>query len=290
MIENGSKEAPAKMIRRSHDPVSPSARRSIAILIVGLAAVSAAVLGASPAGAADPSISVSPATGLHAGQTVTVTGSGFGKDAQVYIVECVAGASSETQCSFDFSDLSTVVVAKADASGNLHSTSPVLKTSFKTTDCTKVACEIAAHQTISFTLSAANTATHSISFGASAHPSNPPATSSAASRPTTAAAGSTTATASSSASAATSATASASTGASTPASGATAPAPTSGTPGTPGSSGTSAAIGAASPSTAARTIKVKAKNGGRYAVVAIVAVLAVAFVGVMAASGRRRRT
>lgn len=281
------------MIRRSDDAVSPSARRSIAILIVGLAAVSAAVLGASPAGAANPSISVSPATGLHAGQTVTVTGSGFGKDAQVYIVECVAGASSEAQCSFDFSDLSTVVVAKADGSGNLRSASPVLKTSFKTTDCTKVACEIAAHQTISFTLSASNTATHSIAFGASAHPSNPPATSSAASHPTTAAAGSTSAGASSASSASpagsTAAATTASSGASSLAAGATTPATTSGTPATLGSSSSSAAAGVPSPSTAARTIKVKAKNGGRYAVVAIVAVLAVLFVGMMAASGRRRR-
>src|SRR5690349_17561991 len=99
----------------------------IAALLISGASV---LLGATPAGA-NPGISVSPSTGLHNGQVVTVTGSGFTKNGTVYLVECKSGATAEGQCSFTFSDLSTVVVAKADASGNLRSPSPTLKSSFK---------------------------------------------------------------------------------------------------------------------------------------------------------------
>src|SRR4051794_21005842 len=104
-------------------------RLAASAALVALVGAAVICLGATAAGA-NPGISVSPSTGLHDGQTVTVTGSGFTKNGTVYIVECKSGATSESQCSFSFSDLSTVVVAKADASGNLHSPSPALKTSF----------------------------------------------------------------------------------------------------------------------------------------------------------------
>jgi hypothetical protein len=269
-----AKEAPAVLLR-----VSRPAAVLAALLICG----AGVVLGAAPAGAA-PAISVSPSTGLHNGQTVTVSGSGFTKNGTVYIVECKAGATSEGQCSFDFSDLSTVVVAKADASGNLRTPSPTLKTSFKSTDCTKVACEIAAHQTLSLSLTAANTAVHSISFGAASHPttahSAPASTAhSTAAGASTSAQTSTSASASASNSASSSAAASsggAATSAASSDTSSTAPAP---------QAGTSSHSGSSSP--VASVVKKKADNGGRYAVVAIVAVLAVLFVGAMALSGRR---
>jgi hypothetical protein len=244
------------------------------------------LLGATAASAA-PSITVSPSTGLHNGQTVTVSGSGFTKNGSVYIVECVKGATKEGQCSFTFSDLSTVVVAKADASGNMHSPSPVLKTSFKTVDCTKTPCEIAAHQTLSTALSATNTAVHEISFGAAAHPSTSQSAPATSAHPT----GSATSTAAGQPST------SASSGASTSAvasSSASSGAPSTAASSTPTGAATSAALsesasdnGASSP--AAIIIKKHPDNGGRYLAVAIVAVLAVLFVGLMALGGKRKR-
>lgn len=257
----------------------------VVVLITG-----AGVLFGATAAGANPGISVSPSTGLHNGQVVTVTGSGFARNGTVYIVECKAGATAEGQCSFTFSDLSTVVVAKADASGNLHSSSPTLKTSFKTTDCTKVACEIAAHQTLSTQLSATNTAVHTISFGAVAHPStnhSTPRSSAAHSSGASTTGAITTGTTSTGASQTTS-TGSSTAGTAASSSSKAAARATSG-----GSATGSAPVSSNAPpeqdstTAAAHTVKLKAKNGGRYLLVAIVGVLAVLYIASMAISGRR---
>ena len=270
-----------------------SSRFAASAAAVAIACAAVICLDATAAGA-NPGISVSPSTGLHDGQTVTVTGSGFTKNGTVYIVECKAGATSEGQCSFNFSDLSTVVVAKADGSGNLRSPSPALKSSFKSTDCTKVACEIAAHQTISFSLTAANTAVHSISFGASVHPSSAHSTPPTGGHSSTQGSTGTTAGTSTGTTASTSGTAT-SAGASTPAHGAT-----SSRPGAVGQVFTTSRVGtgssvapadaqsdAGAPSDVAQTIKQQADNGGRYLLVAIIAVLAVLYIVGMGISGRR---
>ena len=279
------------MIRRE---LPASARRRTVLAATALAVVLAAAAGitvdAAEAGAANPSISVSPSTGLHGGQVVNVTGSGFGRNAQVYIVECAAGASRESQCSFNFSDLSTVSVANADGSGNLSAPSPTLQTSFKGIDCTKSACEIAAHVGISTTLTAGNTATHGISFASSgsgqgngSHPSSPAAGQSSAPGTQPSGAGSASGASSAASSAGSSSAGPGSSSGSTVAltAGSSTAAGTS-SPGAPQSSGTS-------PSGAAGTITTKADNSGRYFAVAIVALLGVLFVVAMAADGKRRR-
>lgn len=69
--------------------------RSAVLISVLVLAGASVVIGAGPA-SANPAISVSPSTGLHAGQVVTVTGSGFTKNGSVFIVECQAGAASES--------------------------------------------------------------------------------------------------------------------------------------------------------------------------------------------------
>ena len=262
--------------------VSRPAAVITALLICG----AGIMLGGTPAGAANPGISLSPSTGLRNGQTVTVTGSGFTKSGTVYIVECKAGATSEGQCSFDFSDLSTVVVAKADASGNLHSPSPTLKSTFKGIDCTKSPCEIAAHQTLSFSLTAANTATHSISFGAATHPSTSHSTPGSSAHASSSAAGQPSTSAGTTGASSSAATSSSSTAASTTASATSAPALAQSSTDPTLSSGSTPQAGI-SASHAASTVEVKAKNGGRYAVVAIVGVLALVFIAAMARSGRR---
>ena len=59
-----------------------------------------------------PSVSVTPDTGLADGQSVTVTGSGYGANASVGIVQCPAGATS-----IDLCDGRTADSFSADASG-----------------------------------------------------------------------------------------------------------------------------------------------------------------------------
>ena len=59
-----------------------------------------------------PTVSVSPATGLVDGQTVTVTGSGYGASASVGILQCPADATAPDLC-----DGRTADSFSTDASG-----------------------------------------------------------------------------------------------------------------------------------------------------------------------------
>ena len=87
-----------------------------AILTLGLTAT--------PAGAA-PLLNVSPNSGLVDGQQVSVSASGYTADAQLAVIECSTGATSQDDC-----DLSTVMIASADGSGNLSTTYSVFRQSF----------------------------------------------------------------------------------------------------------------------------------------------------------------
>jgi len=81
-----------------------------AVTLVGALATAGglAIAGCTPT----PAVSVSPATGLSDGQTVTVTGSGYGSDASLGIVQCPAGATSQDLC-----DGRTAQSFSADANG-----------------------------------------------------------------------------------------------------------------------------------------------------------------------------
>lgn len=65
-----------------------------------------------------PKITVSPNSSLTNGESVTVSGSGFKASDQVYLVECLANASGESNC-----DIATATAVTISASGTLPSTS-----------------------------------------------------------------------------------------------------------------------------------------------------------------------
>ncbi|MGH9008084.1 MAG: neocarzinostatin apoprotein domain-containing protein [Acidimicrobiales bacterium] len=119
-----------------------------------------------PEARANPTVAVSPATGLADGQTVEVTGSGFGTGSQVAVGECRTGATSVTDCS-----VVGALVATVDSSGSFMiqvTVSRVLTIGSSTLDCsTGGSCVMAAGQLPSLT----TFATAPISFA----PPPPPA-------------------------------------------------------------------------------------------------------------------
>ena len=93
-------------------------------MVVGVAIVAAAVTSgmvAPPAGAA-PLVSVTPDSGLVDAQPVSVSASGYTANAQLAVIECTTGATSQDDC-----DLSTLQYSSADGSGNLSTTYDVFR-------------------------------------------------------------------------------------------------------------------------------------------------------------------
>ncbi|MFJ9829527.1 enediyne antibiotic chromoprotein [Streptomyces sp. NPDC101160] len=97
--------------------------------------------------AATPVVSVSPATGLTNGATVTVTGTGLTPGAIYHVAQCEIVSSGSYGC-----DPSTVVNIAADAQGKVstqfvvHKTFQAVKgaegTPSGTVDCTVTACQV----------------------------------------------------------------------------------------------------------------------------------------------------
>jgi lysophospholipase L1-like esterase len=98
-----------------------------------------------PMAQADPTVAVNPDTGLADGQTVEVSGTGFGTGSQVAVGECRTGATSVADCS-----VVGAVVATVDSSGSFTTqvtVSRVLTIGSSTLDCsTDGSCVIAAGQ------------------------------------------------------------------------------------------------------------------------------------------------
>lgn len=88
-----------------------------------LVASSLLVLSASAEAKSSPRIAVNPGAGLHNGQTVKVHGSGFTPGDSVYIVECQANASGQSNC-----DIATATPATITAGGLLPVTKFVVVT------------------------------------------------------------------------------------------------------------------------------------------------------------------
>ena len=86
------------------------------------ALVAASLSGATPALAA-ATMTVTPSTGLAAGQVVQVTGSGLPAGAEVAIVECTATATTQAGC-----DVTNAVLVATDASGAIPTTPFTLTT------------------------------------------------------------------------------------------------------------------------------------------------------------------
>jgi Neocarzinostatin family len=91
-------------------------------LYIALASAAALVV-AAPAGAqpAPPAISLDPSTGLSAGDTVTVTGTGFSPASAIGVSMCAAAVTSGGSC-----DFSGARVATTDAAGSFTLEFPVV--------------------------------------------------------------------------------------------------------------------------------------------------------------------
>jgi hypothetical protein len=111
-------------------------RRNISILIAVTTISVGTVLGVSPvlAGAATvPTVQVQPSTNVADGQAITVTGTGFTPSATIAVVECQAGATSESNC-----DISNYVDIAASSSGDFSTpfiASRYLQIGSATVDC-----------------------------------------------------------------------------------------------------------------------------------------------------------
>ncbi len=150
-------------------------RKALAALTTLGLASALLVLCAAPASAATPMILVSPSSGLHDGQTVTVSVSGFSPNVSgvngVNIVECPASGASQSACNINGAKL----LQSTDANG-AFTVQLTLKSSLGSIDCTKAACVVVAHEGTD--PNSGNTAQQSISFaGASAPTSSAPTTS-----------------------------------------------------------------------------------------------------------------
>jgi Neocarzinostatin family len=93
-------------------------------------------LGVATASAAGPAITVTPSTGLLAGNAVTVAGTGFQDNETLYALECVnlGAATNQTDC-----DTSTVSIAMSSATGTF-STSVTLVTGTISATATPSTC------------------------------------------------------------------------------------------------------------------------------------------------------
>ena len=98
----------------------------VAVATIGLAAT--------PAGAA-PLVSVTPNTALVDGQNVSVAATGYTPGSSLAVIECVVGATSESDC-----DTSTLVFAQADGSGALSTTYGVFRQVFTVNNTSGIDC------------------------------------------------------------------------------------------------------------------------------------------------------
>jgi hypothetical protein len=97
---------------------------------------------AAPAGAT-PLVTVTPNSALVDAQQVNVAASGYTANSGLAVIECTAGATSENDC-----DLSTLLFANADGSGNLATTYGVFRQIFPSSnpaglDCAPSNCVLA---------------------------------------------------------------------------------------------------------------------------------------------------
>ncbi len=102
---------------------------SVLVVLAGFA------LTAAPA-SASTTVSVTPSTGLHEGDQVAVTATGFTPSAALAIVECTSSFASQDDC-----DLSSAGFAQADQTGSVGPTPfTVYRQIFPTTDPTGFDC------------------------------------------------------------------------------------------------------------------------------------------------------
>lgn len=149
-------------LERPHPRIRAGLAAVASVVTVAAGALVALVALAGPAAAAGPSITVSPSTGLRSGQTLTVTGAGFTPDyPQMVVVQCAASATGANGC-----DTNDVKFTKADAQGGF-TVALTVRSSFGSTDCTKVTCIVQGHE--GFSASSGKTGTSApLHFGPAA--------------------------------------------------------------------------------------------------------------------------
>jgi hypothetical protein len=106
--------------------------RLVVVSVVG--AILAVGWASAPAGAA-ALVSVTPNSALVDAQPVSVSASGFTADAGLAVIECTVGPVSQDDC-----DLSTLLFANADASGNLSTSYAVFREIFPAADPAGLDC------------------------------------------------------------------------------------------------------------------------------------------------------
>jgi hypothetical protein len=161
---------------------------AVGALVLG----SVALYGVNAASAATPSITVTPSTGLSDGQGVTVTGSVFGPNESLAILECTLGATDAAGC-----NINAYLLINSSATGTISSTFHVFAGPTGSGTCdmgtTDTSCTLAvanpsntnekASQTISFGAGGTTTTT-TIPSGTTTTTTTPPATTTTTTVPT----------------------------------------------------------------------------------------------------------
>jgi len=114
-------------------------RRIMTSIAIGALALGGlASLGVASASAAAPIITATPNTALQNGSSVTVTGTGFVDNENVYALECMVGATSELGC-----DVSTVSAVTTSATGTFTTAITVVTGTVGTTTCGTTSSDLA---------------------------------------------------------------------------------------------------------------------------------------------------
>jgi hypothetical protein len=92
-------------------------KRFVTSIAAGAMMVGSLTVFASTVASAAGVLTATPNTGLTNGQVIKVSGSGFVPNESVYVIECLASATSAASC-----DINSVVPAKTDANGVLPPT------------------------------------------------------------------------------------------------------------------------------------------------------------------------
>src|SRR4051794_36360993 len=96
-------------------PMRHTARAALRLAVLGIAASTALVPASSAHATAAPTMSVSPNSGLHDGDVVTVSGSNFAPKKTFYMVEC--SGLSQSEC-----DIGHLVTGSTSAGGTFTTT------------------------------------------------------------------------------------------------------------------------------------------------------------------------
>ncbi len=105
------------LMSRQHPERTFNMKRFVTSIAAGAMMVGSLTVFASTIASAAGVLTATPNTGLTNGQVIKVSGSGFVPNESVYVIECIASATSASSC-----DLNTAAPATTDANGALPPT------------------------------------------------------------------------------------------------------------------------------------------------------------------------